>query len=231
MAAPDYDWEMDVSLKGAVSCVSLGSYCAVASALNLLKLRAAAYPFDWNRTSLEGVIHFLENRFADFLQFLSVKDFEGGKDTGGKAYCGAYHSIWHENLATEDGTEKYRRRIDRFYENAAPRILFIRCMNSSSELSSAYSLLSVLQKLFNGSQVYVLLIAACQPAWQSFAVDGTGGRLLIHCTPQWSIDGMLYTDPIRAAYTHAASQGPGGVGPGPTLPDGRPYFAPRSMLG
>mmetsp|Transcript_20202 Transcript_20202/g.57795 ORF Transcript_20202/g.57795 Transcript_20202/m.57795 type:complete len:424 (+) Transcript_20202:86-1357(+) len=231
MAAPDYDWEMDASLKAAVSCVSLGSYCAVAAALNHLKLRTAAYPFDWNRTTLEGVIHFLENRFSDFLSFLSVKDFPGGKHTGGKAYCGVHHSVWHEDLATEEGNEKYRRRISRFYENVAPRILFIRCMNASSELGNAHTLLAVLQRLFAGSQVYVLLIAVCQQTTQSFLMEGTAGRLLVHCTPQWSVDGTLYTGPIRAAYTHAAasSQMLGLDVPEPRAADGRPFFAPKSF--
>jgi len=187
-----------------VSCISLGSYCAVAAALNHLKLRSAAFPFDWNRTTMEGVIHFLETGFSDFLNFLSVKDFPGGKQTGGKAYCGAHHSVWHEDLATEDGTLKYERRITRFYQNTAQKLLFIRAMNSSTELMSSQALLRVLQGLFPQSQVYLLLIAVCQPSTQSMVVEGTSGRLLVHCTPQWSVDGLLYTAPIRAAYEHAA---------------------------
>lgn len=213
MAQPDYDWELDSGLNADVSCVSLGSYCAVASALNHLKLRTAAYPFDWNRTTIEGVIHFLSTRFADFLHFWSVKDFEGGLDTGGKAYCGAHHSIWHENLASGDGTSKYERRIARFYENGAPKMLFVRSLNSSAELGSAATLLRVLQGLFPKSHVYLLVIVCCQPAARSFAAQGTNGRLLVHCTPQWSLDGLLYVPPIRAAYERAATlAGEGGAG-------------------
>jgi len=225
MTAPDYDWEMDSSLKAAVSCVSLGSYCAVAACLNHLKLRTAAYPFDWNRTTIEGVIHFLQTGFVDFLSFLSVKDFPGGKNTGGKAYCGAHHSVWHEDLAAEDGTAKYRRRISRFFQNAAPRKLFIRCLNASVELSNAAALLQVLQRLFPGSKVHLLLIVVCQSEAKSFIVDGTEGQLLVHLTPHWSGDGILYADAVRAAYAHAGTVGAGGDEPA----DGAFHFATRSL--
>jgi len=203
---PDYDWETDGATKPAgLSCVSLGCSCAVAACLSHLKLRDAAYPFDWNRTTIEGVIHFLRTGFADFLQFLYSQAFPGGKATGGTSYHGAHHSIWHEDMATHDGTEKYQRRISRFFLNAASRLLFIRVLNAHTEVANALQLLQILQVLFARSEVFLLLIVVCQPAVGSFVVDGTRGRLLVHCIAQWPHDVLVYQDAILFGHRQASA--------------------------
>eukprot|EP00405_Crypthecodinium_cohnii_P042493 CAMPEP_0206557908 /NCGR_PEP_ID=MMETSP0325_2-20121206/19423_1 /ASSEMBLY_ACC=CAM_ASM_000347 /TAXON_ID=2866 /ORGANISM="Crypthecodinium cohnii, Strain Seligo" /LENGTH=505 /DNA_ID=CAMNT_0054058997 /DNA_START=146 /DNA_END=1663 /DNA_ORIENTATION=+ len=221
---PDYDWETNGSSKGSptsttdgsssslgannsVSCVSLGSYCAVASCLTHLKLREAAFPFDWNRTTIQGVVHFLKSRFSDFLQFFLVKDFVGGKDTGGKAYCGVHHSVWHENLGSGDGQAKYQRRIERLYENKAERLLFIRSLNSSDELAAAQELLSTLESIFPKSRVYLLLIVTCQRESRQYFVSGLNRRLIVHFLPGWSIDGLAFSEAILSAHRHASCDG------------------------
>mmetsp|Transcript_84840 Transcript_84840/g.235256 ORF Transcript_84840/g.235256 Transcript_84840/m.235256 type:complete len:417 (+) Transcript_84840:168-1418(+) len=202
---PDYDWEMDRGSQHSVSCVSLGCSCAVAACLSYLKLRDAAYPFDWNRTTIEGVIHFLRTGFADFLQFAWVQAFPGGKATGGNSYHGAHHSIWHEDMGTADGPSKYQRRIRRFFHNTASRLLFIRILNSSTELANARHLLQILQVLFSRSEVYLLLIVVCQLAVRSFVVDGTRGRLLVHWIVQWPHDVLVYKDAILFGHRQASA--------------------------
>ena len=46
--------------------VSLGCFCAVAHALQALGLKKATYPFDWNRSPVEGVIQCLQRDFEGF---------------------------------------------------------------------------------------------------------------------------------------------------------------------
>jgi len=202
---PDYDWEMDDTGQVPVSCVSLGCSCAVAACLSYLKLREAAYPFDWNRTTIEGVIHFLRTGFADFLQFFWVQAFPGGKATGGTSYHGAHHSVWHEDMYTGDGAAKYHRRIKRFFQNTAARVLFIRILNTHAEVANAKQLLEVLQALFSRSEVFLLLIAVCQPAVKSFIVEGTGGHLLVHSIEVWPHDVLVYKDAILFGHRHASA--------------------------
>lgn len=214
-APPDYDWEADPDNPTLdVSCVSLGCWCAVAACLSHLKLRDAAYPFDWNRTTMQGVIHFLQTGFADFLRFWLVKPFPGSIASGEKAFCGAHHSVWHEDLSTLEGVTKYHRRISRFFGNRAQRLLFIRIVNTTTEVLDGKLLLTVLQGLFPKSDVFLLLIVDCQPLACAMVVAGTGGRLLAHCVAQWPQDVLVYQEAILFAYRRY---------PGPGLPVAVPH--------
>lgn len=161
-----------------MSCISLGCHCGTASCLNHLKLRTAAYPFDWNRTTLEGVIHFLRTGFADFLTLTCA--VLSHANTGGKVFSGMHHSVWHEDLYTEDGMLKYHRRIKRFFGMTAPVLLFIRVVNIATEIVLAETLLELLDGLFAHSKVFLLLIVDCQQVAQSFFIGGTEGRLLVY---------------------------------------------------
>merc|ERR1719284_1436349 len=64
--------------------VSLGCYCGVARALQAVGLKQFAYPFDWVRTPIEGIIQCLDTCFADFMTYTICRD-EGKK---GKLYTG-----------------------------------------------------------------------------------------------------------------------------------------------
>mmetsp|Transcript_66164 Transcript_66164/g.115302 ORF Transcript_66164/g.115302 Transcript_66164/m.115302 type:complete len:434 (+) Transcript_66164:66-1367(+) len=208
----DYDWEHSGAqmVTPTVSCVSLGCWCGVAAALNHLKLRDAAFPFDWNRQSMKGILHFCSTNFADFLHLPEVKPFPESKSSGGKMWQGAHHSVWHEDLSVADGIEKYARRIGRFLQNPARTLLFIRALNSNTEVVEGENLLRVLSALFPKSRVYLLLIADCQLEARRFAVDSTDGRLLVHCidhsklgTVEYGGTYPVYHEAIRLAYKHA----------------------------
>merc|ERR1712110_880361 len=92
--------------------VSLGCFCATARALQALGLKRWAYPFDWLRSSLEGVVHCIETQFEDFLTFQDCQN------------VGAYHvftgarwggSFWHHNLEAPGTKEDFTRRIRRLF--------------------------------------------------------------------------------------------------------------------
>mmetsp|Transcript_29201 Transcript_29201/g.67925 ORF Transcript_29201/g.67925 Transcript_29201/m.67925 type:complete len:320 (+) Transcript_29201:117-1076(+) len=184
ITSPDYDRsdieeDEDYQLLGtSISCISLGSWCGVAQCLQVMNLRDAAYPFDWNRTSIQGLIHFISNEFEDFFNFFLVKDAPGLQQ---KAYCGKHHSVWHEDLATPAGYAKYHRRIRRFYDIAAERLLFVRAVNDSEEVENGHVLLQVLQTCFPSSEVFLLLTIDCQPETRSFIVGGRSGHLMAQC--------------------------------------------------
>lgn len=208
----DYNWEHSGAqmVTPPVSCVSLGCWCGVAAALNHLNLRDAAFPFDWNRTTMQGILHFCSTGFADFLHFPDVKPFPESKSSGGKMWQGAHHSVWHEDLSIADGREKYVRRISRFLQNPARTLVFIRVLNSNTEVVEGENLLRILSTLFPKSNVYLLLIADCQLEASRFVVDSTEGRLLIHCihhsklgTVEYGGTYPVYHEAVRLAYKQA----------------------------
>ena len=120
-------------------CVSLGFNCIPALNLNKNDLRQEAFPFDWNLTSLSGLSAIIENNFVDFLNpnyfdrragiynkkynFSFAHDFPvvrqaDGTDTEVTNYLDYL----------EDITEKYERRIKRFYNvcSMADTVYFFR---------------------------------------------------------------------------------------------------------
>jgi len=205
----DYNWEHTDAETPAVSCISLGCWCGIAACLNALKLRDAAFPFDWNRTTMQGIIHFLDTSFVDFLQFSTVKAFPESKNSGGKMFSGVHHSVWHEDCSTAEHTEKYHRRISRLLQNTATKLLFIRCLNANTEVIEGEHLLSVLRCLYPQSEVCLLLIVDCQPAAKSFVVEGTNDQLLVYCielsklgTVAYAGGCPVYNDAIAFAYNH-----------------------------
>jgi hypothetical protein len=181
-----------------VSCVSLGAWCGVSQCLRGLKFRTAAYPFDWNRVSMDGVLHFLENKFEDFLQWKTTKDFPWDPDHGGKAYCGEHHSFWHDDLSKPEEKKKYDRRIERFFNNPVKKLLFIRAANELAEVSKAEKLLEVLNSAFPDNDVWLLILIDHQPAAQSYVLEGTNGRLMMHTTDKRHIRTWMYYDDVKA---------------------------------
>lgn len=121
-------------------------------------------------------------------------------------------------MSTDDGTSKYQRRVERFYSNSAPRQLFIRVLNSNTEIFHAKALLDVLQGIFPKSDVYLLLIITCQPHSHTCIVDGTQGRLLLHWIQLYSVDGIAYAEAVKAAYRHACSRCAQGEAPSTQAP-------------
>eukprot|EP00971_Amphidinium_carterae_P201949 4007157-Amphidinium_carterae.1 len=49
-----------------VEVISLGNYCAISVSIALLGLRRHAGPFDWVRSSNDGILQLLDGSFADF---------------------------------------------------------------------------------------------------------------------------------------------------------------------
>jgi len=169
--------------------------------LKKLGLREAAYPFDWNRTTLPAVVGFIQTRFSGFFDFMSVVDHAiplGDAEPHGElVYRGREHSIWHEDVRKPEEREKYERRIARFYDNPAERILFIRAANSDDELEEAPTLLEALDEKFPGKQVFLLMIIDFQRSTSQNLVRFYNDRLLVFRN---SIDLARYTGAQEGPY-------------------------------
>ena len=119
--------------------ISLGHFCSVAMELERFGLRSASFPFDWLITDFRGVIDAIDSNFEHFFDetlfaqsskqlycYKNTKyDFEFVHDF-------SKYEQFHKQFATF--REKYERRILRFYKTIREPTLFIRYIESESEL-------------------------------------------------------------------------------------------------
>merc|ERR1712136_160293 len=193
--------------------VSVGCFCAVAHALQSLGLKQYTYPFDWNRSPSDGVMHCLQTNFSDFLDYGFVRD-EGhkGKLFGGTAWGG---SFWHHDITKPKVRADFKRRIERFYgrkEVAACKTrVFVRAVNSTSELASVLDFQRVLQEALPDAKIFLLDLVDLQTSSGLMSVSGAAGdnilfariheSLFAQCTRHWSIEkhSNAYSEAIAQA--------------------------------
>ena len=119
--------------------VSLGHFCSPALELKRIGVRKASLPFDWLISGdFKNVMELIENGFQDFLNseyMYQLKDYP-------KYYRNTKYQIdfYHDFDAyepfekqIENVSQKYQRRIERFYFLICKPTLFIRYINSQEE--------------------------------------------------------------------------------------------------
>jgi hypothetical protein len=162
--------------------VSLGGFCGVSSALGSLGLRKAAQPFDWVRSSSDGVLQCIETEFRDFLSFKTSRMDSGHKVFEDTSWGG---SFWHHDIEEPTTRDQFSRRIERFLcknqevQSPAPRF-FVRVANSAVEVGAASRLLEALQRKFHRSPVYLLVLMDMQKVDGLVRVQDTSSHLLFH---------------------------------------------------
>jgi len=158
--------------------ISLGCYCAPSYAMQLLNLRKNSYPFDWTRSSLEGILHCMENRFEDFLTYSTYNMVDQHVVFGGTRWGG---SFWHHNLEAPMTVEDMTRRIHRFLGtgDVSPKVprVFVRIVNSTREIGQAIRLRESLKQHFPEAQdIYLLLLVELQMERGPIAVTAPEGQ-------------------------------------------------------
>lgn len=178
--------------------VSLGCFCAVSFALKLLGLKRNTFPFDWVRTSLEGIIHCLDVQFEDFLTY-STYSMQGQCFVYGGTRWGG--SFWHHNLEAPVTREDMSRRVARFYGQGSvpactPRV-FVRVVNSTREVTCMVRLRERLRRaLPEAQEVFLLLVIDLQAVPGPMAIAGPEGHGL-----------LFYSIPEKETQTSLAPQG------------------------
>ena len=88
------------ALLATTQCVSLGTSCSVAAALQALGLRGEAGPFDWLRISARSVGFLLRTGFQDFFDTESIPSRgEGDRVAAARSWEG---SFWHHDVRDPD---------------------------------------------------------------------------------------------------------------------------------
>lgn len=180
-----------------VEFISLGTFCAISTTLQGLGVRRSAYPFDWIRSPLSGVVHLLNSQFEDFLTYTSSR-----KEFNYHVFCNTRWggSFWHHDPEAEGTREEFTRRIERFYGirgvPADSSRFFIRAVNSSSELSEVSILLKSLKGCFPKAKNYLLILIDLQEAADFYQVDECGENTLFFCVSRsvWETQPQIDTN-------------------------------------
>ena len=93
--------------------ISLGGWCGTKLALKGNGYDRASYPFDYVRSSIEGVIDCIQNNFAnyfpkDLVRNQNYKTYE--------PFIGKYIGFYHDDLHDENTIQSFKRKINRFNE-------------------------------------------------------------------------------------------------------------------
>jgi hypothetical protein len=91
--------------------ISLGGWCGPTKVIREASLDPRAYPFDFIRTTFEGVCECLK---YDFKDFFPEKPWVSEKIKGFNAYRGKYTSFWYHDITKPGAVESFKRRINRF---------------------------------------------------------------------------------------------------------------------
>lgn len=134
--------------------ISLGYFCSIALELERLGLRTESSPFDWLISDCEGVFTAIENHFHDFLNFDSMAQSSHNhahyKDITYNMHF--YHDFTpYKSLADQlpNVTQKYQRRIDRFYKTITEPTLFIRYISDEKKIDGISKELLWLEKNYD----------------------------------------------------------------------------------
>lgn len=160
--------------------ISLGGYCAVARALECVGLKKLAYPFDWVRSPLEGIIQCVETNFKDFLTYSTVCEQNNMKVYGRSKWGG---SFWHHDPDSDEIKSAMSRRIERFFGRADVPTrrtrVFVRAVNCSAELEQCVRLQKVLRKAFRKAEIYLLVLVDFQMDAAPVSVAGNDSFLCL----------------------------------------------------
>ncbi len=114
--------------------ISLGHWCEVSFQLRINNKRSAAYPFDWVLSPTKGLISFVENKGANFLDFNKlayIKPWGTNAEMLDLVYGFSLLHDFELNINYENYKsvkERYRKRTKRFFDHflSDRKILFIR---------------------------------------------------------------------------------------------------------
>eukprot|EP00930_Biecheleria_cincta_P007644 TRINITY_DN10888_c0_g1_i2.p1 TRINITY_DN10888_c0_g1~~TRINITY_DN10888_c0_g1_i2.p1 ORF type:complete len:624 (-),score=100.01 TRINITY_DN10888_c0_g1_i2:251-2122(-) len=182
LAALGLDMADTKAFMDKVEFISLGTFCAISTTLQSLGVRKGAYPFDWVRSPLSGVVHLLNSQFEDFLTYTSSR-----KEANYHVFCNTRWggSFWHHDPEAEGTCEEFTRRIERFYGiRGVPTDssrFFIRALNSTTELSQIRTLLNSLKRCFPNAKNYLLVLIDAQQAADFYQVQECGENTLFFC--------------------------------------------------
>mmetsp|Transcript_14935 Transcript_14935/g.34037 ORF Transcript_14935/g.34037 Transcript_14935/m.34037 type:complete len:357 (-) Transcript_14935:82-1152(-) len=188
---------------------SLGCYCGPARALQLLDLRKKAYPFDFMRSDVKGVIHLLQTRFVDF--FNTSGPPQPGAVPGELCYSTTWGgSFWHHDITQPKVREQFTRRCERLLgkDKSIPvkkTRVFVHVVNGSLGVPLVHELHRALQQALPKCRVYLLTLIDGQAGEEADRIHYTKHpTVLFYKIPKdlWTLGNFEGLNTLADAYTH-----------------------------
>lgn len=184
-----------------IRLVSLGCFCGPKLSFKKIGRGAESLPFDWMRTRMSGILHFLREDFDGFFDFVTKKPVP---NTGAMVmYRGYHHSFWHDDPTDPAMHERYGRRLVRFKSIDAHTVpvLFVRACATRDDLEHAVELLEELQSRFGKFASLLLLMDFQKTALGASLVRGHSNLMLnfLSCDIHDSSSAAPYGDFVKVA--------------------------------
>lgn len=197
--------------------VSLGSFCGVKFSIQRMGLGASHMPFDWIRTSVKGVTHFVRSGFRDFFSVTTQKKIDSASV---HLYRSTKHCFFHDDITRQEIQDKLQRRMDRFLalSQDTKDLLFVRSLCSTTELEGIDDLYAALHERFGSACRRVLLVVIMdgQKTRQGPVLHDTNPSIIFHLQPYdqnaMNPDGSAYCQAIASA-AELALKAPEGCSP------------------
>lgn len=93
--------------------ISLGGWCGNKIGLKQIGYEEATLPFDYVRSSIEGIIDCIENDFINYFPKNIERDM---RFPDNMAFLGEYIGFYHEDLREEEIIVSFKRKINRFHK-------------------------------------------------------------------------------------------------------------------
>lgn len=163
--------------------ISLGYFCSVAMELERTGLRTASYPFDWVISdNFEKVIKMIETNFEglldyDYLYQEEILDHYYNSNVQIHFYQD-FNSIDSLEKQIVDVSEKYKRRIERFYKSISEPTLFVRyCRDKTEEdyIRENEKRISEILKYYNPHNALLYIVPSSE---NRFEMNLNGGGML-----------------------------------------------------
>eukprot|EP00928_Gymnodinium_smaydae_P044199 TRINITY_DN2949_c1_g2_i1.p1 TRINITY_DN2949_c1_g2~~TRINITY_DN2949_c1_g2_i1.p1 ORF type:complete len:519 (+),score=89.89 TRINITY_DN2949_c1_g2_i1:76-1557(+) len=182
--------------------VSLGAYCGVRQSMKKVGCDPGeTLPFDWMRTKVEGILHYMRNDFEGFFDYVTHSPIA---NSGGQVMFRDYlKSFWHHDPTDPDTREAFGRRFKRFQgiDATSLPVLFVRSVSKTAELAMTGELLDELTLRF-GPRTMLLQLVDFQTKTNGPVLVSDRPNLLIWYVPpnaHSDPEGAPYGEPLRAA--------------------------------
>lgn len=184
-----------------VVLVSLGCTSGPKRSFQAMGRGCEALPFDWLRTSHEGVVSLLRSGFDGLTDYTTKLAVPGTPLT---MYRHDFHSFWHADPNTESTRNDCAARVASLEALTATgkTLLFVRTVATTEELLHAEELMSVLSTKFGEAAALLLIVELQTEVFGAHVVEGIDDLFVYLLGPdvhESSSDGPTSSAPYRIA--------------------------------
>lgn len=158
--------QFNVKTASAIDYISLGGWCGTKVALSQANLsNEATLPFDYVRSSFEGIIDCIENDFKNYFPKQIKID---PRFSEYKPFLGKYIGFYHNNLYDPEVRQSFLRKIERFNEKllSAKKIAFFRTIVTNDyhdEILQVERLQKAIEKKYPNLKYIIIFVIPNQP--------------------------------------------------------------------